>query len=154
MGVNSLPKTVTRQRRGCDLNQGPSAPESSTLTTRLPSHPESQLNYTNMVYSWWLEIPKFTGNVTVWEKRTLTFNRNFMSVMCHLQYILIYRVICQELQIFPAPCTFGDPLYWNFNISLARNYETTHCKEALFVQCSVQCLWYNIGLWRTDKGKR
>ena len=34
MGVNSLPKTVTRQRRGCDLNPGPSAPESSTLTTR------------------------------------------------------------------------------------------------------------------------
>jgi len=30
MGVNSLPKTVTRQRRGCDLNP---------LTTRLASHP-------------------------------------------------------------------------------------------------------------------
>jgi len=39
MGVNSLPKTVTRQRRDCDLNPGPSAPESSMLTTRLPSHP-------------------------------------------------------------------------------------------------------------------
>jgi len=56
MGVNSLPKTVIRQRRGCDLNPGPSAPESrrrdaedvqaqamclfaSTLTTRLPSDP-------------------------------------------------------------------------------------------------------------------
>jgi len=26
---------------GCDLNPGPSAPESSTLTTRLPSHPHS-----------------------------------------------------------------------------------------------------------------
>jgi len=38
MGVNSVPKTVTRQRRDCDLNPGPSAPESSTLTTRLPSH--------------------------------------------------------------------------------------------------------------------
>ena len=38
MGVKSLPKTVTRQRRDCDLNPGPSAPESSTLTTRLPSH--------------------------------------------------------------------------------------------------------------------
>ena len=38
MGVNSLPKTVTRQRRGCDLNPGPSVPESSMLTTRLPSH--------------------------------------------------------------------------------------------------------------------
>jgi len=39
MGVNSLPKTVTRQRRDCDLNPDPSVPESSTLTTRLPSHP-------------------------------------------------------------------------------------------------------------------
>ena len=33
--MNNLPKTVTRQRRSCDLNPGPSAPESSTLTTRL-----------------------------------------------------------------------------------------------------------------------
>ena len=38
MGVNSLPKTVTRQRRGCNLNSGPSVPESSMLTSRLPSH--------------------------------------------------------------------------------------------------------------------
>jgi len=37
--VNSLPRTVTRQRRDCDLNPGPSAPESSTLTTRLPQAP-------------------------------------------------------------------------------------------------------------------
>ena len=43
MGVNSFPKTVTRQRRDCDLNAGPSAPESSTLTTRLPSHPDPSL---------------------------------------------------------------------------------------------------------------
>jgi len=41
MGVNSLPKTVTRQCHDCDLNPGPSAPESSTLTTQLPSHPEN-----------------------------------------------------------------------------------------------------------------
>ena len=34
MGVNSLPKIVTRQRRDCELNPGPSAPESSTLTIR------------------------------------------------------------------------------------------------------------------------
>ena len=32
-----MPKTVTRQRRVFDLNPGTSAPESSTLTTRLPS---------------------------------------------------------------------------------------------------------------------
>jgi len=43
MGVNSLPKTVTRQRRGCDLNPGRSAPESSTLTTLLPSHPKTRV---------------------------------------------------------------------------------------------------------------
>ena len=43
MGVNSLPKTVTRQRRDCDLNPGPTASESSTLTTRLPSHPSQVL---------------------------------------------------------------------------------------------------------------
>ena len=41
LGVNSLPKTVTRQRHDCDLNPGCSAPESSTLTTRLPSHPQT-----------------------------------------------------------------------------------------------------------------
>jgi len=34
--VNSFPTTVTRQRRDCDLN---CRPESSTLTSRLPSHP-------------------------------------------------------------------------------------------------------------------
>jgi len=37
--VNSLPKTVSRQRRGCDLSLGSTAPQSSTLTTRLPNHP-------------------------------------------------------------------------------------------------------------------
>ena len=53
MGVNSLPKTVTRQRRDCDLNPGPSAPESSTLTTRLPSHP-SKLSALKAVGEQWL----------------------------------------------------------------------------------------------------
>jgi len=41
--VNSLPKTVTRQRKRCNLNPGPSVPESSTLTTWLPSHPKMVL---------------------------------------------------------------------------------------------------------------
>ena len=48
MSVNSLPKTVTRQRRDCDLNPGPSAPESSTLTTRLPSHPSRDYHGANI----------------------------------------------------------------------------------------------------------
>jgi len=48
MGVNSLPKTVTRQRRDCELNPGPSAPESSTLTTLLPSQPANILEQTSI----------------------------------------------------------------------------------------------------------
>jgi len=51
MGVNGLPKTVTRQRHGCDLNPGPSAPESSTLTTRLPSHPGERRDFVILCYS-------------------------------------------------------------------------------------------------------
>ena len=38
--MNSLPKTVTRQRHDCDLNPGPFAPESSTLT-----YPENLLQF-------------------------------------------------------------------------------------------------------------
>jgi len=44
MDVNTLPKTVTRQRRGCDLNPGASAPESSTLTARLLSYTPCRSN--------------------------------------------------------------------------------------------------------------
>ena len=64
MGVNSLPKTVTRQHRGCDLNPGPSAAESSMLTTRLPSHPQLQVYsyiYTQ-VYTGQPVVPATTGN--------------------------------------------------------------------------------------------
>ena len=50
MGVTSLPKTVTRQRCGCDLNPGPSAPESSTLTTRLSSHPNGSVSTIISIY--------------------------------------------------------------------------------------------------------
>jgi len=53
MGVNRLPKNVTRHRRGCDLNPGPSAPESSTLTTRLPSHPKYVIQKQDMATVKW-----------------------------------------------------------------------------------------------------
>ena len=59
MGVNSLPKTVTRQRRGCDLNPGPTAPESSTLTTRLPSH--------LLMIDCWAKF-KFSQSLSLWPK--------------------------------------------------------------------------------------
>jgi len=62
MGVNSLPKTVTGQRRGCDLNPGPSAPESSTLTTRLPSHPRCSIVT--------LQYALFSIELEAWDRQT------------------------------------------------------------------------------------
>jgi len=59
MGVSSLPKTVTPQRRGCDLNPGPSAPESSALTTRLPSHPvavDRDIIRYRMIHPMWMNV--------------------------------------------------------------------------------------------------
>jgi len=39
VGVNNLPKVVTQQRGGWELNSQPSNCKSNALTTRLPSHP-------------------------------------------------------------------------------------------------------------------
>jgi len=54
MGVNSL-------RRDCDLNPGRSAPESSTLITRLPSHPHCTYPNTNQG----VDVCDFGGGVGV-----------------------------------------------------------------------------------------
>ena len=58
MDVNSLPKTVTRQRRDRDLNPGPSALDSNALTTRLPSHP---IYCTVFPRYYWLFSPTVLG---------------------------------------------------------------------------------------------
>jgi len=42
VGVNNLPKVVTRQRRGRELNSQPSSCKSNDLTTKLPSHQRRQ----------------------------------------------------------------------------------------------------------------
>jgi len=60
--MNSLPKTVTRQRHSCDLNPGPSAPVSSMLTTRLPRHPTKH----NTLLFYITKLPlDFTKKVTL-----------------------------------------------------------------------------------------
>ena len=40
VGVNNLPKVVTRQRRGLELNSQPASCKSNAIATRLPSHPK------------------------------------------------------------------------------------------------------------------
>jgi len=68
MGVSSLPKTVTRQRRDCDLNPGLSAPDSGTLTTRLPSHPFLR-TYLYIIFL------RFISDKVVLEERPKTLRR-------------------------------------------------------------------------------
>jgi len=63
MVVNSLPNTVTRQRRGCDVNPGLFAPESSTLTTRLPSHPGASRIQENLLAAGALPRPEAAGEL-------------------------------------------------------------------------------------------
>jgi len=74
--VNNLPKTVTRQRRDCDLNPGPTAPESSMLTTRLPSQPEGlseiyRTTYKRCVAVSW-RVDDVVGHVTTIESASAT----------------------------------------------------------------------------------
>ena len=63
--MNSLPKTVS-----CDLNPGPTAPESSTLTTRLPSHPD----------------------LDIWAKCSLTLR----AVRCGAPYVVLRVNACAD----------------------------------------------------------
>ena len=72
--MNSLRKTVTRQRRDCDLNPGPSAPESSTLTTRLPG-----VHVNNMKKRTCLFLNSLSATFTLQVDKTLTRRRHISS---------------------------------------------------------------------------
>jgi len=82
--VNSLAKTVARQSRGCDLNPGPSVPESSTLTTRLPSHPRGNTAAKTIdvktflrFFLFWTHFYVFT--VFLFSKRFLILKKRWQS---------------------------------------------------------------------------
>ena len=49
VGVNNLPKVVTRQRRGRELNSQPASCKSNALATRLPSHPVARFECLNTI---------------------------------------------------------------------------------------------------------
>jgi len=78
MGVNSLPKTFTRQRRGCGLNPGPSAPESSTLTTRLPSHRVLVSKLNNLVAYINARLQRYGRQ---FETRNIGWNRSYKAAI-------------------------------------------------------------------------
>jgi len=106
MGVNSLPKTVTRQRRDCDLNPGRSAPESSTLTTRLPSHPRSVTASTLCSsicekYGWkltFLVFPRYSGYI--WPMRwTDVWDVNDESLLSSRIKVIFSGTLSQTLDL-------------------------------------------------------
>jgi len=92
MDVNSLPKTVTRQRHKCDLNPGPTAPESSTLTTRLPSHPVQPCGHCN-----WQISSIFIAMLWMYRARQPTNNCHQTASNCTKSYT--------EFQKFPGGYT-------------------------------------------------
>ena len=49
VGVNNLPKVVSRQRRGRELNSQPASCKSNALATRLPSHPVARFECLNTI---------------------------------------------------------------------------------------------------------
>jgi len=89
--VNSLPKIVTRQRRGCDLNPGPSAPESSTLTTWLYNK-DSMTSYHTHTHTHPLNGP-LSGSTQVSRYRKGKTNLDFTgerdSQATHSAYIVV-----------------------------------------------------------------
>ena len=84
---NSLPKTVTRQRCGCDLNPGPSAPESSMLTTRLPSQPlqniRKQFYQTALGNCYGLKLPKCRLQFKEINSRVIYYNFRHFRSLCN-----------------------------------------------------------------------
>ena len=80
-----MPKTVTRQRRDCDLNLGLSAPESSTLTTRL--------FYITLHY-----YDARGGDADLWST-----SMNFMSSWCWLRKTLV-----SHATVLAPPSTSSD----------------------------------------------
>jgi len=113
MGVNSLPKTVTRQRRDCDLNPGPSAHESSTLTTRLPSYlcrkvPDLRHSAVKRQYTDVRWIFKLLARATVFLSRKK--NREFQRFLFSKRFLrfrfseLYISAIMQRKSIFQFLC--------------------------------------------------
>jgi len=101
--VNRLPKTVTGQRSDCDWNPGPSAPESSTLTTtRLPSHPRSQCSaeITERIEPFFLQyrLPSTYSVHTVFKEiRGQSINQSIISFRNFFQLL-------SEIRISPSAC--------------------------------------------------
>ena len=103
MGVNSLPKTVTRQRRDCDLNPGPSAPESNyeAWGTCSPSAANNffcfDSNTVRHLRTTVIETSSFSGI----SQKAIVFVTRRVCVFCY--FICASRLISMFFVLFLAP---------------------------------------------------
>ena len=116
--MNSLPKTVIRQRRDCDLNPGPSAPESSTLTTRLPSHPTCTRGI--RIVSTYRAVERYT-------KRRAIANPTSRDVCSHLSVCLS---VCPRCLLDRDDRLVWVRRHWN----LAPEYRPTYTHQLLTIR--------------------
>ena len=99
--MNSLPKTVTRQRRDCDLNPGTTAPESSTLGAKAENGvPSPQIFYFNHWLPWASAHRGEWGQLTPWKMDEKLKSENMQKKSSFLCLCYILRAImagrCRE----------------------------------------------------------
>ena len=122
MDVNSLPKIVTRQRCSCDLNPGPSAPESSTLTTAYQS-----VSSFNPSCGWpcWVQITNHTVR-----------NDTFVYTHCIDTFILLCNVLISvKVKVRLSFCL------WISFFLLLLQYLNILVNKPNFILFSLFCLW-------------
>ena len=166
MSVNSLPKTVTRQRRDCDLNPGPSAPESSTLTTRLPSHhmtaliPYYMVLYYNALSSMSRRpvlLPQVgllhSSNMDLWQPERLLGLFRWTK----LQYVATYLLYCSSISGIVEDCWWLLPsefckIHLNVgngqsrepNVSAHFRYLPGLVSESKLTRCCFSCVIFTV----------
>ena len=130
-----MPETVTRQRRGCDLNPGPSAPESSTLTTRLPSIKcmlKQHLVWYRIVS--WGRIYVLYACRRFGQKCANSFNAGShvrRDIRIHHPQLLARARACQKFLVSRQPCVINYSRTLGQIMPVIRAYDHSHLRTRL-----------------------
>jgi len=94
---NGCEQFVARQRHDCNMNPGPSAPESSKLTTPLPSHPVFIAIRDQKTKNWfWIPIFRF---------HSLSHKNKYKSIQAAKEHQIIFANMPNiSVDISPQKC--------------------------------------------------
>jgi len=99
-GVNSLPMTVNRQRRDCDLNPGPSVPESSILTMHSANEPPLyRMGYDNDEDSRVGQSAYSFGGIVSQRKAALYYPRDAMLARVLAMTLSVCLSVCLSVSV-------------------------------------------------------